>query len=115
MRYELHRVYVVEATLKDNVRHINSKRTYYLDEDSYQILLTDHYDRRGNIWRFSEAHCINYYEVPTFWSTVETHHDLRSGRYAAVGLDNKDPVNTFNQPLSESNYTPQALRKRGKR
>ena len=115
MRYELHRVYVVDATLKEGVRHINSRRTFYLDEDSYQILLTDHYDTRGNIWRFSEAHSINYYEVPTFWSTIESHHDLRSGRYAALGLDNQDKINTFNQPLSESNYTPQALRKRGKR
>ncbi len=115
MRYEVHRMYVVEATLKEGVRHINSRRTYYLDEDSYQILLTDHYDKRGNIWRFSEAHSINYYDVPTFWSTVESHHDLRSGRYVALGLDNKDPVNTFNVPLSEANYTPQALRKRGRR
>ena len=115
MRYEIHRMFVVEATLKDGVRHINSRRTFYLDEDSYQIMLIDHYDTRGNIWRFSEAHCINYYDVPTFWSTVETHHDLRSGRYVAVGLDNKDPVNTFNVPLSEANYTPAALRKRGQR
>jgi len=115
MRYEVHRMWVVEATLKDGVRHINSRRTYYLDEDSYQIMLIDHYDRRGGIWRFSEAHSINYYDVPTFWTTIETHHDLRSGRYVAVGLDNKDPVNTFNVPLSEANYTPQALRKRGRR
>ncbi len=115
MRYELHRVHVVEAKLKPGVRHINSRRTFYLDEDSYQILLTDHYDKRGNIWRVSEAHSINYYDVPTFWSTVEAHYDLRSGRYVAVGLDNKDPVNTFDVPLSEANYTPQALRKRGRR
>ncbi|MCF6289244.1 MAG: DUF1329 domain-containing protein [Proteobacteria bacterium] len=115
MRYELHRVHVIEAKLKEGIRHINSRRTFYLDEDSYQILLTDHYDKRKNIWRFSEAHSINYYDVPTFWSTVETHHDLRSGRYVAVGLDNKDPVNTFDVPLSEANYTPQALRKRGRR
>ncbi len=115
MRYELHRVHVIEASLKEGVRHINSRRTFYLDEDSYQILLTDHYDKRGKIWRVSEAHSINYYEVPTFWSTVEAHYDLRSGRYVAVGLDNKDPVNTFDVPLSEANYTPQALRKRGRR
>lgn len=115
MRYELHRVYVIEATLRDGFRHINSRRTFYLDEDSYQILLTDHYDKRGNLWRFSEAHSINYYDVPTFWSTIESHHDLESGRYLAVGLDNEDKVNTFNSPLSESNYTPAALRKRGRR
>ncbi|MCF6289243.1 MAG: DUF1329 domain-containing protein [Proteobacteria bacterium] len=115
MRYELHRMWVVEAKLKEGVRHINSRRTFYMDEDSYQIMLTDHYDKRGNIWRFSEAHSINYYDVPTFWTTIESHHDLRSGRYVAVGLDNQDAVNTFNTPLNESNYTPQALRKRGKR
>ena len=115
MRYELHRMYVVEASLKEGVRHINSRRTFYLDEDSYQIMMVDHYDGRGNIWRFSEAHSINYYDVPTFWSTVESHHDLRSGRYVSVGLDNKDPVNTFGVPLSEANYSPQALRKRGTR
>lgn len=115
MRYELHRVWVLDARLKDGTRHINSRRTYYLDEDSYQIVLLDHYDSRGELWRFSEAHGINYYDVPTFWSTIESHHDLQSGRYVALGLDNQDPVNTFNVELPESGFTPQALRKRGRR
>lgn len=114
-RYELHRVWVVEARLKDGMRHINSRRTYYMDEDSYQILIVDHYDGRDQLWRFSEAHCINYYDLPTFWSTIETHHDLQSGRYVAQGLDNQDPVNTFNVEMDESQFTPQALRTRGVR
>src|SRR6056297_1217220 len=115
MRYELHRVWVIDARLREGTRHINSRRTYYLDEDSYQILLTDHYDQRGELWRASEAHSINHHDVPTFWATIETHMDLLSGRYVAVGLDNQDPVNTFNVELSPSNYTPQALRTRGRR
>lgn len=115
MRYELHRVWVVDARLKEGTRHINARRTYYMDEDSYQIMLIDQYDSREELWRFSEAHSINYYDVPTFWSTIETHHDLQSGRYVAVGLDNQDPVNTFNVELPSSNFTPQALRKRGRR
>jgi len=115
MRYELHRVWVIDARLKEGTRHINPRRTFYMDEDSYQILLTDHYDQRGQLWRASEAHSINYYDVPTFWTTIETHMDLLSGRYVAVGLDNQDPVNTFNVELSPSNYTPQALRTRGRR
>ena len=32
MRYELHRVWVVEATLK-NSKHIYGKRVFYMDED----------------------------------------------------------------------------------
>ena len=115
MRYELHRVWVVEATLKDGTRHINSRRTFYLDEDSYQIALIDHYDSRGELWRASEAHSLNFYEVPTYWTTLETHMDLQSGRYVATGLDNNDPVITFNQSLEPSDYTPQALRTRGRR
>ncbi|MDX1571181.1 MAG: DUF1329 domain-containing protein [Xanthomonadales bacterium] len=115
MRYELHRVWVVDARLREGTRHINSRRTYYMDEDSYQIALIDHYDNRGELWRFSEAHSINYYDVPTYWSTLETHHDLQSGRYVTVGIDNQDEVNVFNSPGRPADYTPQALRKRGRR
>ena len=115
MRYELHRVWIVDARLRPEFRHINSRRTFYMDEDTYQIALIDHYDGRGELWRASEAHTINYYEVPTYWSSIESHMDLQSGRYVATGLDNQDPVNTFNVPLSPSSYTPQALRTRGRR
>lgn len=115
MRYELHRVWVVEANLKEGMRHINAKRTYYLDEDSYQIALIDHYDGRLQLWRASEAHVINYYDVPTIWSTLEAHYDLQSGRYVAQGFDNTTAVNTFNIELQPTQFTPQALRTRGRR
>ncbi|NBB93145.1 MAG: DUF1329 domain-containing protein [Gammaproteobacteria bacterium] len=115
MRYELHRVWIVDATLKEGTRHIHPRRTFYLDEDSYQIALTDHYDQQGNLWRVSEAHTINYYDLPTYWSSILSHMDLQSGRYVATGLDNQDPVPSFNVELQPSNYTPQALRTRGRR
>jgi hypothetical protein len=115
MRYELHRVWVVEANLKDGMRHINPKRTFYLDEDSYQIVLIDHYDARMQLWRASECHAINYYDVPTYWSTIEVHYDLQSGRYVGQGFDNTMPVNTFNVEMSPAQFTPQALRSRGRR
>lgn len=115
MRYELHRVWVVEARLKERMRHINARRTFYLDEDSYQIVLIDHYDGRGQLWRASEGHSINYYDVPLFWSTIEAHYDLQSGRYVAQGFDNTTAVNTFNVEMQASQYTPQALRTRGRR
>jgi hypothetical protein len=114
-RYELHRVWIVEARLKDGMRHINSRRTYYMDEDSYQILLVDHYDNRDQLWRFSEAHCINFYDMPTFWATFEAHYDLQSGRYVAQGFDNQDPAQTFNVDMVPAQFTPQALRTRGRR
>ena len=115
MRYELHRVWIIDATLKDGMRHINARRTFYLDEDSYQIVLIDHYDGREQLWRVSECHSINYYDVPTTWSTIEAHYDLQSGRYVAQGFDNTMAVNTFGEEMNPSQYTPQALRTRGRR
>jgi hypothetical protein len=114
-RYELHRVWIVEARLKDGMRHINSRRTFYMDEDSYQIVLIDHYDNRDQLWRASEGHGINYYDMPTYWSTIEAHYDLQSGRYVAQGFDNQNPVNTFNVEMQPTQFTPQALRTRGRR
>jgi hypothetical protein len=115
LRYELHRVWVVDATLKQGKRHINSRRTFYLDEDSWQILVIDHYDGQGRMWRYSEAPSINYYDVPLFWTTMENHHDLQSGRYIATGLDNKEAMYDFSFQTSPANYSPQALRTRGVR
>ncbi|MCF6226456.1 MAG: DUF1329 domain-containing protein [Xanthomonadales bacterium] len=115
MRYELHRMWVVEANLKEGMRHINPKRTFYLDEDSYQILLIDHYDKRGELWRVTEGHSINYYDLPSFWTTIETHMDLQSGRYVATGLDNTSPIYNFAEESSPGQFTPSSLRKRGRR
>lgn len=115
MRYELHRVWVVDAKLKEGMRHINSRRTFYIDEDSWQILMIDHYDGQGNLWRYSDAPAITYYEVPTFWSTKETHHDLKSGRYITGLLDNEDKPRNFGHQSTPANYSPQNLRSAGVR
>mgnify|MGYP000473513806 CR=1 FL=1 len=115
LRYERHRVWVVEARLRQGQRHINPRRSYYLDEDSYQILMADHYDANGELWRYSEAHPINFYEVPTLWTTIEIHHDLASGRFAAYRLDPDRPVPSFNMDMNPAEFTPQALRRIGRR
>ena len=114
-RYELHRVWVVDARLKKGMRHLYARRTFYIDEDSWQILAVDQYDERGQIWRVSEAHPINYYEVPVLWSTVEVHYDLQSRRYLAFGLNNLQPMVDFSIKRSIGDYTPAALRRAGLR
>ncbi len=115
LRYELHRVWVVEATLKQGFRHINKRRTFYLDEDSWQIVMIDHYDSQGALWRYSEAAVVNFYDQPVLWTTLETHHDLKSGRYITSGIDNQETVVDFSFQTSPDNYSPQALRSRGVR
>ncbi len=114
-RYELHRVWVVDATLKKGTSHIYSRRTFYIDEDSWQILAVDQYDRRGNLWRVSEGFVINYYDVPTLWTTLAVHTDLQAGRYLAIGLDNESRMYDFNLKRTAKDYTPAALRRSGLR
>jgi hypothetical protein len=114
-RYELHRVWIVEATLKPGQSNIYARRTFYIDEDSWQILSADLYDTRGQLWYVSEAHCINYYEVPTFWSTLEVHTDLISGRYLAFGLDNENKMYDFSVKPAPVDFTPGAISREGVR
>lgn len=114
-RYELHRVWVVEATLKDGTSHIYPRRTFYIDEDSWQAVVIDQYDAHGEIWRVSEGHCINYYDEPTFWTTLEVHTDLVAGRYLAIGLDNETDMYNFKAKRTPEDYTPAALRREGVR
>ncbi len=114
-RYELHRVWVVEATLKPGTSHLYARRTFYIDEDSWQILSADQYDSRGQIWRVSEAHCINYYDAQTFWSTLEVHTDLQNGRYVVIGLDNENPMYDFSLKRTPNDYSPGSLSREGMR
>jgi hypothetical protein len=114
-RYELHRVWVVEATLKPGTSHIYPRRTFYLDEDSWQVLAVDQYDSRGQLWRVSEAHCIQFYDAQVFWSTLEVHTDLQSGRYLAIGLDNERKPYDFSIKRAPSDYGVDTLRREGTR
>ena len=114
-RYELHRVWVVEATLKEGTRHIYNKRTFYIDEDSWAILVSDKYDARNELWRVSEQHSINFYDVPMFYGTIEVHHDLQSDRYLAMGLRNEEPKVWEKTKRSSADFTPAGLRGIGTR
>jgi hypothetical protein len=114
-RYELHRVWVVDATLKPGISHIYSRRTFYLDEDSWIPALTDKYDGRGDLWRVGELHSINMYDIPMQYGTLEVHYDLQAGRYLAMGMRNNEPTFYETVKRTPGDYTPQNLRVVGTR
>lgn len=114
-RYEKHRVWVVEATLKPGVNHTYKTRRFYLDEDSWQISMAELYDNRDQLYRVAMAHAINYYEVPTLWCTLEVFHDLQARRYIAIGLDNQEKMYEFTNALSDEEFSPNSLRQEGRR
>ncbi len=115
-RYELHRVWVVDATLKEGERNIYSRRTMYIDEDSWQISVIDHYDGRGHIWRVAEGYAVQFYYASTPMYAAEVIHDLNSERYLALGLHNEEeqPVQ-FGVLADRRDFTPAAIRRMGRR
>lgn len=115
-RYELHRVWVVEGKLKSGERHVYAKRTFFIDEDSWQIALADLYDARGTLWRTAEGHQQQLYNVQVPWLGIEALYDLISGRYIVSGMRNEEQgAMEFGFTSASSEYTPSALRKSGVR
>lgn len=113
-RYELHRVWVVEATLKSGQRHRFGKRTFYLDEDSWSIALVDCYDNRGELWKVQEAHLLTIPFIPTVSGVPETIYDLQSKRYFVTTLTNEDAISDFEVEYQDSMFTPGALQKKAR-
>lgn len=115
LRYELHRVWHVRATLKAGERHQYKQRDIYFDEDSYQILLVDHYDNRDNLWRLGESYTINMYDQPLIWTKGDAVYDLIGGRYVIGILSNEEPADQFDIALKPSDFTPAQLRRDSRR
>lgn len=116
MRYELHRVWVVEAILRPGARHIYAKRRFYMDEDSWHISLLESYDGRGDIWRVAILNTIYDYYLKAFIPRAQIFHDVQSGAYVAIRLVNETrPTNYSVKPKGSKYYTPQNLRKMGTR
>jgi hypothetical protein len=86
VRWELHRVWVVEATLKQDKRHIYSKRTFYIDEDTWAVLASDEYDGRGQLYRSAFAFQAQSYDASAAWEDTNVYYDFISGLYAMQGM-----------------------------
>lgn len=115
-RWELHRVWVVEASLKPGKRHAFSKRVMYFDEDSWILQLGDNYDSRGALWRTLVTPTMPAWNVPATVMITNQIYDLNTDYYAIVGMSNgfKNFI-FFDQPLADSTFSPDELRSEGRR
>lgn len=117
MRYELHRVWVVEAELKEGLRHIYAKRRLYIDEDTWQIMTADHYDARGALWRVPMILYYYSHQAAAYHRGVQIFHDLNAGSYEANNLLNERDEDDFwdlNQRLSKRMFSPEAAARAGR-
>ncbi len=85
IRFELHRVWVVEATLKPGKRHIYHKRIFYVDEDSWLALASDQYDARGELFKGTYAYTAFSYDALVLNTALQSTVDLNAGLYASQG------------------------------
>ncbi len=89
-RYELHRVWIIEANVRPGTSHRYKRRVFYVDEDSWIVLAQDMYDERGQFWRTAESHAINFANVPVMVNGVQVHYDLQSRRYVILNMTNEE-------------------------
>ena len=109
VRWELHRVWVVEATLREGKRHIYGKRTFYLDEDSWAAVASDEYDARGQLYRTGFAYMAPSYDLPAPYTDMFGHYDLVSRQYSLTGFIAETGGLRHTKPLPEREWTADAL------
>lgn len=115
LRYELHRVWVVEATLAPGLKNVIAKRVFYVDEDSWTIAAVDGYDSRGQIWRYQEGHLLPLIVDQIVVPAPMAVYDFNSGRYVLTNLINELPyVAKFGVKLSADYFTPQRILSSGR-
>lgn len=111
-RYELHRVWVIEATEREGKKHSFGKRVFYVDEDSWNIVLVENYDRDGNLWRFQEGHLLPAYKVQAANSAPVITYDLKDGRYFVNRLFSEDVPAEYDVPMKPGEFTSDSVKAR---
>ncbi|MGO4003295.1 DUF1329 domain-containing protein [Pseudomonas fluorescens] len=109
VRWEKHRVWVVEGTLKAGARHIYQKRRFYLDEDSWTALASDQYDARGQLYRGSFAFLSQSYDKQVPDSTPFMIYDLVGGSYNINGVVGPYGGIKYIDPLSKAQWSSESL------
>jgi hypothetical protein len=114
IRWEKHRVWVVEATLKEGSRHLYSKRRFYIDEDSWAGLAADNYDGQGNMWRVQYAYGANLYDIKSNYHFAYGAYDLVQGLY---NVNTKPSPGGFANGVDQQDswFTPKGLARGGVR
>lgn len=115
LRFELHRVWVVEATLKPGERHVQSKKVFYIDEDSWNMVLMTGFDQIGKVHHLIYLPTIQTYDKPEVRNTDRIQYDFAKRAYLhsnkltgdARGAELYGTIKV--KPFSENFFTPAAL------
>ena len=112
LRYELHRVWVIEAQLKAEFDHAFHRRIFYIDEDSWIAVGADLYDEKDNLIQGQLGFIKNYYEIPACTLEFDVMHDFVNGRYNIDNLKLEfGPANLDDPSIKPSRFGPAALKR----
>jgi len=112
VRWELHRVWVVEAELAPGKRHSAPKARYYFDEDSWLAVMGDRWDANGQLWKTLFGLPVVYPEMALTDHALYGFYDLVSGAWFAGPFVNKTGDSMGLQPVSDMKdemFTPDAM------
>ncbi|WP_274381681.1 DUF1329 domain-containing protein [Massilia cavernae] len=110
MRWELHRVWVVEATLRPGQRHQAPKSRYYCDEDTWICVLGDRWDAGGQLWKTLWSQVFVAPDLPGLVIGSNGFNDLLSGAAFVGQLYNSKPGQvTLQKRLPDSHFSPEAI------
>lgn len=110
MRFELHRVWVVQADLKPGARHIYSRKVFYLDEDSWNFALYDSFDQAGKLYRSSVWPLYVAQETGVLRQDAQVFYDHVKGAYSLSGWVEPGMTGWHSRGALPPNYfSPEAL------
>jgi hypothetical protein len=85
IRWEKHRVWVVDSTLKEGQRHLYSRRTFYIEEDTWVAAAGEMYDGRDQLWRLQYLYGVNLYDRKSGYGSAYGAYDLLQNIYNLNG------------------------------
>ena len=110
VRWELHRVWVVDAQLRAGQRHQAPKSRYYCDEDTWTCVLADRWDANGQLWKTLWAQTFVAPDLPGLVVGAFGFNDLLSGTGFVSNLYNaKSAQYPLVPPYPDSTFTPDAM------
>lgn len=117
VRWELHRVWKVEATLKPEFRHVYTKRVFYFDEDAAGAGMAENYDASGKLYRVINSMHLPYYDSDKgLGGNIEgtINMDLLTGIWSAQGLMGESGLGWWPKaPEDNKVFTPDYLANTG--
>ena len=116
LRYELHRVWVVEGTLAAGKHHIAPKRRLYIDEDTWFAVYAESWDDAGHLWKFGHGTMYLVPDLPAVVLGSQFIYDLTLGGYVYGFAFNGDPIQyKVTAPHPAATLGPEAMVNAGTR